>query len=243
MTRFLFIDVGNTRTKWATVTSRGAIRVLGGVMTKELTARRLSELARKYPRHVAVVASVVPLASAKIRRAFARRARFVTNKSCGLAFDYPRPAELGADRLAAAAAVTANAPAIIVACGTATVFSVIDKQGRFCGGSIAPGLGVQLAALVGSTAQLPETSLKPGVFALGRSTQAAIRSGVLLTFQAGVREILRHLQFELGLKCRVILTGGYARFLRDAQLDDVEVRPLLVLEGLHIIARRLFPAS
>ena len=36
------------------------------------------------------------------------------------------------------------APAIIVSCGTATAFTVLDGTGRLCGGAIAPGLQTQL---------------------------------------------------------------------------------------------------
>ena len=90
-----------------------------------------------------------------------------------------------------------NCPAIIVACGTATAFTVLDAKGRLCGGAIAPGLQAQLAALLGATAQLPTTTLRHPRSALARSTQDAIRAGVMLNFQGGVKEIIQQLSDAL----------------------------------------------
>jgi type III pantothenate kinase len=238
MPPLLLIDVGNTRIKWATATPRGALRARGQVATSKITSSWADALTGEYPTHRVIIASVVPSASAKIRSAFGGRVRLVTAESSGLKFEYPRPGEIGADRLACAAAM--RGPAIIVACGTATAFSVVDARGRFCGGVIAPGLATQLAGLVGSGAQLPETALRFPSRLPGRSTRDAIRAGVVLNFQGGVREILLRLQKESKTKSRVVLTGGYARFLARAELGPVELRPLLVLEGLHIIGHRLF---
>jgi type III pantothenate kinase len=238
MPPLLLIDVGNTRIKWATVTPRGSLRAGGQMATEKITSSWADALAGSHPAHHPVIASVVPHVSAKIRSAFGKRAALVTAESSGLKFNYPRPGEIGADRLACAAAV--RGPAIIVACGTATAFSVMDARGRFCGGVIAPGLATQLAGLVGSGAQLPDTALRFPSRLPARSTRDAIRAGVVLNFQGGVREILLRLQKESKTKSRVVLTGGYARFLARAELGPVELRPLLVLEGLHIIGHRLF---
>jgi type III pantothenate kinase len=162
----------------------------------------------------------------------------------GLPFHYPKPQELGTDRLAAAVAAHAwgQYPAIIVACGTATAFTVLDAKGRFCGGAIAPGLQTQLAALLGRTAQLPDTLLKQPRSALGKSTQEAIRAGVMLNFQGGAKEIIRQLSGKLprSPKPHLILTGGNAPLLAKNLDVPFTLRPLLIFEGLLIIGFRKF---
>jgi type III pantothenate kinase len=241
---FLLIDAGNTRLKWAVTGARGVGRLAGDVATKAVTLAWIAGLARKYPKHHAVLASVVPKLAPAFRRSFARRIEIVTGRSpdLGFTFDYPRPAEIGADRLAAAAAVHAWKiwPAIIVACGTATAFTALDARGGFCGGAIAPGLQAQLDSLLHATAQLPGTALHASPRALGRSTREAIRAGVMLSFRGGAKEILRGLIDELpgGKKPRVFLTGGQARHLAGALEGSVTLKPLLVLEGLHMIGHR-----
>jgi type III pantothenate kinase len=245
-TTFLLVDVGNTRVKWATARPRGPLRAASEVATREATPAWIKDLARKFPNHPVVLASVVPRLIPVFRRIFATRLAAVANDfpRRGLAFDYPRPRELGADRLAAAAAVHAAGlyPAIIIACGTATAFTVLDAKGRLCGGAIAPGLQAQLDALVGATAQLPATALRMPRSARAKSTREAIRAGVMLNFRGGVKEIVRELSKTLPARPRphLVLTGGNAHLLVKELGAGVKLRPLLVLEGLRIIGAQLF---
>jgi type III pantothenate kinase len=247
---FLLIDAGNTRLKWATAGKKWPGRVVGDIATREASAAWIKALARKYPEHRVVLACVVPKLVPIFEQAFGERLVVVKAELPELSghadfpFNYPKPSEIGADRLAAAVAVQAwgQYPAIIVACGTATAFTVLDEKGRLCGGAIAPGLQTQLAALLGATAQLPDTFLKPPRSALGKSTQDAIRAGVMLNFQGGAKEIIRQLGAALGGKRRphVILTGGNAGALAKNLDAPFTLRPLLIFEGLLIIGFRVF---
>lgn len=241
---FLLIDVGNTRLKWAVAGKRQPTRIAGDIATKKATLAWIKALARKFPGHRLVLASVVPKLRPTFRHAFSGRLVEVSANlpELGFRFHYPKPTEIGADRLAAAVAVHAwgQFPAIIVACGTATAFTVLDAKGRLCGGAIAPGLQTQLTALLGATAQLPATALRQPQSALAKSTQDAIRAGVMLNFQGGVKEIIHQLSKALPgrKKPQIILTGGNARYLVENLGLPVKLRPLLVLEGLHMIGLR-----
>jgi type III pantothenate kinase len=255
---FLLVDAGNTRVKWAVVPravpyaeqvfpSSLAFLSKGEMLTSDATPERIRELKKNFAGCYLILASVVPKLTAEFCRTFKRGFHLVTADSTtlGFRFDYPHPEEIGADRLAAAAAVhqAAKWPVIIVNCGTATAFSVLDAKGRFCGGAIAPGLKTQLAALVGATAQLPDTKLSQPRTALAKSTQEAIRAGVMLNFQGGINEILRQLSAALKTKRpRIVLTGGYAEHLADSLELPYALRPLLVFEGLRIIGNRVWDA-
>ena len=245
---YLLVDTGNTRLKWATAQHSSPIRVSGEIGTAKANSTWIHALARKFPQQQVVLASVVPQVIPLFRRAFAKRMEIVsgTAPGLGLKFDYPKPAELGADRLAAAVAAheAGKWPAIIISCGTATAFTVIDAKGRMCGGVIAPGLQTQLAALLGATAQLPDTVLKQPRSALAKSTQDAIRAGVILNFQGGVKEIIRQLGAALPARKKpaIILTGGNAHYLTGALDLPHTLRPLLVFEGLRIIGNRVWNA-
>jgi type III pantothenate kinase len=240
----LLIDIGNTRLKWATAKHRGPIRAAGEMATRDATSAWIASLARKYPGHPTVLASVVPEPVPAFRRAFSGRLVEVsaTLPGLGLRFHYSKPAEIGADRLAAAVAAQARGrhPVIIVACGTATAFTVLDAKGRLCGGVIAPGLQAQLDALLDATAQLPATALRAPRSALARSTRDAIRAGVMLNFRGGVKEIIHRLSEALPgrRRPRVVLTGGNARRLAGNPALPSELRPLLIFEGLRMIGLR-----
>jgi type III pantothenate kinase len=242
----LLVDLGNTRLKWAAARARGTLRVAGEHPSGKLNAAWIRGLARRWPEHQLVLASVVPRWNAAFARAFRGRATIISGKLRTLRphLAYPKPAELGADRIAAAIAAHAcgQYPAIIVACGTATAFTVIDAKGRLCGGAIAPGLQAQLDALLGATAQLPSTKLRMPKSALAKSTRDAIAAGVILSFQGGIKETVAQLTATLprGKKPHIILTGGNAKLAAQALGAEVTLRPLLVLEGLLIIATRLW---
>jgi type III pantothenate kinase len=244
--RFLLIDAGNTRVKWAVARAGGSIRVTGGMATKEMTGAQVRELAREFPDHATVLSSVVPKLVPFFQRAFGRRLHVVTGTSpaLGLSFDYPKPGEIGADRLASAAAAHAQGrfPVVTVNCGTATAFTVLDAKGRLCGGVIAPGLRAQLSSLLGATAQLPATKLHAPRRALGSSTEDAIRAGVVLNFIGGVKEIVSRLTEALPGRpeVRIILTGGNAPYLLKALPFPAEHQPLLVFEGLRMMGARIF---
>jgi len=244
--KLLLVDLGNSRVKWAVARRGGPVRLAGDHPTAALSAAWVRALAAKHPGHRLVLGSVVPKWNAAFARAFHGRALLVSGTLPLLKkhLRYPKPAELGADRIAAAIAAHAEGlfPAIIVACGTATAFTVLDAKGRLCGGAIAPGLQAQLDALVGATAQLPATTLHLPRSALARSTRDAIRAGVLLSYQGGVKELVMQLTDALPRhpRPRIILTGGAAKLAAAALGGKVMLRPLLVLEGLLIIATRLW---
>ena len=240
----LLIDIGNTRLKWTTADSDGPIQLAGEIATKKATTAWITALSRKFFRQHLVLSSVVPKLAPAFRRAFAERIVEVNAflPELGFRFNYPKPAEIGTDRLAAAVAVHAenHFPAIIVACGTATAVTVLDAKGRFSGGVIAPGPQAQLAALLGATAQLPATALHLPRTAMAKSTKDAIRAGVILTFRGGVNEIVRQLLKTLPPrpKPKVILTGGNAEYLASSLDFSHTFRPLLVFEGLRMIGLR-----
>jgi type III pantothenate kinase len=244
----LLVDAGNTRLKWATASPGGALRPRGELPSQEAGLRSIQKLARQFAHHRVITACVVPRLVPLFRRAFGQHAYFVTGQSpaLGLSFDYPRPGELGADRLAAAVAVQADGahPAIIVSCGTAVAFTVLDPEGRFCGGAIAAGLETQIHALSAATAQLPRVRLSRSGCLPARSTREAIRAGALFNFQGGAKEIVARLDAALPGKRRprLFLTGGHASYLQGV-FAGAELRPLLVLEGLRIIGARLFGSS
>jgi type III pantothenate kinase len=242
----LLVDIGNTRTKWA-IAEMGGVELptlKGEIATTEMTLDLVRELDADFPNYYLILSSVVPAITPLFAEVFGRRFHPIWQTAAlNLRFDYPHPEEIGADRLAVAVAAheAGTWPVIVVSCGTATAFTVLDAEGKLCGGVIAPGLHTQLAALLGATAQLPEIELSQPASALGKSTAEAIRAGVMLNFQGGINEILRQLIAALPDHAppAIILTGGNASHLTASLTLPHTVRPLLVFEGLRIIGNRI----
>jgi type III pantothenate kinase len=158
---------------------------------------------------------------------------------------YPKPASIGADRLAnvAAAVGLGTLPAIVVDFGTAVTFDVIDSKGNYLGGIIAPGLATAASALHERTALLPLTKVQHISSPVGKSTQQGIRIGLLLGAVGIVREVVSRVSRETfdGKKPTILATGGDAALVARLAADGGEqvidsIDPLLTLKGLLRIA-------
>ncbi len=148
------------------------------------------------------------------------------------------PREVGADRVVNAAAVKAlyGGPAIVIDFGTATTWDVINPDGDYVGGAIAPGIGLAHDALVSRAARLLKVDLRPPPSAIGHNTIHAMQSGLFYGYVAMIEGLVARLQAELaGGPARVIATGGLAPLFAEHTPVIQQIAPHLTLEGLRII--------
>jgi type III pantothenate kinase len=244
---YLLIDISNSYTKIATSTRDGLSKV-SRIATPKLTQSILEKMGRSAQR--IVLSSVVPAKGRLAAKAFSRQAAtgelLTVNArlNLGAGIDYPRPASIGADRLANAAAVFAlyGAPAVVVDFGTAVTFDILSTEGNYIGGVIAPGLEAMTDYLYQRTALLPRIKPVEPATAIGKSTRAAMLAGAVYGYRGLVREILGQIRAELGppKRLHVVATGGYATLI-SAKLPEIKlVHPNLTLEGLRIIGNLNF---
>lgn len=130
----------------------------------------------------------------------------------GIRMNYNDPSELGADRIAniVAARSLLEPPFIVVDMGTTTNFSVMDAEGVFCGGIIAPGLRLSAEALSEKAALLATVGIKTPTNVIGKSTQEATRSGIVFGEAARSDGLIEAIWTELGYETTVIITGANA---------------------------------
>lgn len=160
----------------------------------------------------------------------------------GFELDIEQPSSLGADRALNTLAAHAkyDGDLILVDFGTATTFDVIDFNGAYKGGIIAPGINLSLDALVGNTAKLPRIAIeKPANDSvLGRNTESQMLIGVFWGYVALIEGLIARMKKEIGRPARVVATGGLA-ILFDEHTDLFDaVDADLTLEGLAILAER-----
>lgn len=153
---------------------------------------------------------------------------------------YEPATDVGPDRIvnAVAARDLHGVPAIVVDFGTATTFDVIDAEGAYLGGTIAPGIGIATDALFQRAARLPRVDIARPERVIGRNTVGSMQAGIFYGYVDLVDGLLRRLTAELGGEPTVIATGGWAAALAPATTGIHHVDPLLTLTGLGIIARR-----
>lgn len=152
------------------------------------------------------------------------------------------PAEVGADRIANATAAVKyyGAPAIVVDFGTATNIDVVDDEGYYIGGAIAPGLRISMDALVSRAARLSSVPLEAPAHAIGANTVEAVQSGAVLGTAAMAEGLVARIKRELGAaNATVIATGGLAPVIAGSTDVFDAVDSQLTLRGICEIYRRM----
>lgn len=165
---------------------------------------------------------------------------FVSSKTAGVRVSLSQPGEIGADRLANAAFVSTayKLPVVVVDFGTATTFDVIDKDGVYIGGIIAPGVRLSISALAERAAKLPHIVVEEPNKVIGTDTRSAMQSGMYWGYIGMIEKILSEITLEIGVKPYVIATGGLAS-LYAQNTDSIDlVDENLILKGLLEIYKR-----
>ena len=163
----------------------------------------------------------------------------VTDKiNAGVTIVADKPEEVGADRIANAAAVAKMniGAAIVVDFGTATTFDIVNSKKEFCGGIIMPGLRTQLKSLYSSTSKLPEIEMDFSPCAVAKNTKDAILAGVIRGNACMVDGLVEQCENELGEPVKLIATGGYSGLMANYMKRKFDfVNPILTLQGLNYI--------
>ncbi len=158
----------------------------------------------------------------------------------GIPIRYDNPRELGPDRIANAVASLERhgAPSIVVDFGTSTNFDVVSAAGEYVGGVLAPGLEISMDALFARAARLTKVPFTAPEHAIGKSTTAALQSGLVYGFAGQVDAIVGRIRGELGAEAPAIATGGLAELIAPHAQTISAVDPQLTLEGLRTIWSR-----
>lgn len=245
----LCIDIGNTHTHLGFIAPGGRMPAIatGSLPTAALenigdTVRSLGEPAA--PLQGIACCSVVPSAGARLPAlldGFNLPFWQLTHTAAlGVPIHYPKPAEIGQDRLANAAGACAlgEPPVVVIDLGTAVTFDIVSRQGGYEGGIITPGPALMTRYLHERTAQLPlvEDVTTPVASTIGKSTQEAMRIGAVLGFLGAIQACLDGVINELTQagepEPRIITAGGAASVVSGRLKQPTSDVPDLSLRGL-----------
>jgi type III pantothenate kinase len=242
----LLFDIGNTNTHVGLADGRRVLKQTN-IPTREWFGGKTAALVKKFADakkiEGAVLCSVVPRATPLVRKTVNAVWRLdileLSPKTLrGVGIDYPKPDSIGADRLANAVAAKFcfGAPVVVVDFGTAVTFDVVNSEGNYVGGIIAPGLAAMTDYLHEKTALLPKIKIREVKNIVGKSTEHAMLVGAVHGYRGLIRGLLAELRRELKTKnLPVVATGGYAKLIA-AKLPEISaVAPDLTLEGLRLV--------
>ena len=195
--------------------------------------------------HRAVIGTVVPAALYHLRRLcrdwfdveplIAR-----STLDWGFEIRVDNPAEVGADRLlnALAAHQRYTGPLIVIDFGTATTFDVVDADGAYIGGAIAPGINLSIEALHQAAARLPRIGIGRPQAVIGRATVPAMQSGLYWGYIGMIEGLTTRIQAEFERPLKVLATGGLAPLFAEGTTIIEQIDPDLTLDGLRLLAER-----
>ena len=126
---------------------------------------------------------------------------------------------------------------IVVDFGTATTFDVVDDDGAYVGGVIAPGVNVSLEAFHLAAAALPHVDVSRPDTVIGTNTVACMQSGAFWGYIGLVKEITDRIKTERDRPMRVIGTGGLASLFAQGDTLFDRVEDDLTMHGLSVIHR------
>ncbi|MBM2823769.1 MAG: Type pantothenate kinase [Thermoleophilia bacterium] len=155
----------------------------------------------------------------------------------GIPIRYDDPREVGPDRIVNAVAAKARygAPVIVVDFGTSTNFDVVSPEGEYVGGVLAPGVEISMEALFSRAARLVKVDYAAPSAVIGKTTVAALQSGLVYGFAGQVDGIVGRIREELGAEARAVATGGLADLVAPHSRTIERVDPFLTLEGLRLV--------
>lgn len=192
-----------------------------------------------------IVSSVVPSITNTFKRAVEKLAGVKPavvgpGIKTGLSILIDNPAQLGSDLVVDAVAGINEypLPQIIIDMGTATTFSIIDRNRNYLGGMITTGMAVSAEALVSKTSQLPKIAFDKPKKLIGTNTVDCIKSGIMYSTASSLDGMIERIEDELGERCTVIATGGLASLVIPLCKRDIILDEDLMLKGLVNIYNR-----
>jgi type III pantothenate kinase len=233
----LIIDIGNTRAKLAWFHEARLLRL---AHAPHATEEELLARAAEAPVEAIGIGSVGADASllANRLRALAPVLPISGETPAPIRNAYATQATLGADRWANAVAAAGLFPGravLAIDAGSCITYDVVEPDGRYAGGAIAPGLAMRARAMHAYSARLPLVNpqgASPAPFA--RSTSEALLSGVvhgtLHECQGYIADFQR--AFPGGA---VVLAGGDGLPLLRGLKSGIFAHPYLTLEGYRRI--------
>ncbi|WEK36732.1 MAG: type III pantothenate kinase [Candidatus Pseudobacter hemicellulosilyticus] len=232
----LCFDFGNTRLKCAVFEGSDLKEVLVLDNDHDETIRQLLE---KYQPQQSILSSVIQHnPGAETLLAGATRFHKLSHQS-RLPFTTPvgKPHEIGADRLAMAAAAIHLFPSannLVIGLGTAITYNFINKGHQLIGGNISPGMEMRFKSLQAFTAKLPLVEKDWNFPLFGYDTKTNILSGVILGMAKEIDGMIDLYDEKYG-NFNVLLTGGDAPYFVYHLKNKIFADPNLIYKGLYAI--------
>ena len=163
----------------------------------------------------------------------------VSHTNSNIILNVDSPADVGNDRLCNIKNIIKKTqyPAIVVDFGSATTYDVINDNGEFIGGAIAPGIEVSSENLISKAALLNKVTYEIPKHAIGKNTLTNLQSGIVLGAIDSIHGMVKRIQKEIieNENLKIILTGGFSQIISPVIKFNHEINLDLTLMGINLI--------
>lgn len=233
----LCLDFGNTRKKIAIFEGADLVRTQ---VINDDAPETINSLLTRFKPAKSILSSVIDHRP-ELETELAASTRFhKLSYQTRLDFTTPvgKPATIGADRLALAAAAVrfyAGKNVLVVGLGTCVTYNFINKYKELVGGGISAGLEMRLRAMHDYTAKLP--LIRPAADAplIGYDTETNMLSGTILGLAMEIDGFVDEYRRKFG-NFNVVLTGGDLVHLASHLKNRIFADPDLIFKGLYAIS-------
>lgn len=235
--RTICFDFGNTRLKYAVFENKDLVEVAS--LQDDGTAA-IEQVLEMYRPQKTILSSVIHHNEA-IEEVLANASSFhklAHNSKLPFTTPVGKPATIGADRLAVAAAAVQFFPGkhnLVIALGTCITYNFINKYHEFIGGGISPGMDMRFKSLHTFTAKLPLIKEDWNFPLIGYDTSTNILSGVILGMAKEIDGFIEAYAEKYG-NFNVLLTGGNSAYFVPHLKNQIFADSNLIFKGLYAIS-------
>ena len=237
----LAIDIGNTNIVFGIFKNEKIVFNLR-VKSNKKEFYKLDVLS-KYSINNIIISSVVPYLTKAINQICSNQFKidpFIVkyNNVPSLNLNIENPSQIGNDRICNtfAASKLYTLPAIVVDMGTATKYDVINSNGTFIGGVIAPGIELSAINLFEKAALLSKTNFIFPKNVIGKNTKSNIQSGIMYGSLDAINGMIKRIIKETEWNdCSIIITGGFSSLIKNKLDQNFIFDSNLTLKGLQLI--------
>ncbi len=235
----VLIDIGNTRTKYSTVTEgkRTSLKaVLNKIVCHDFLSTNFSNAAR------IIVASVGNDDLIEDISTWCKNNGIVYQKVVSEARKnkvvsaYHVPSQLGVDRwlaLVGAAEHFPNKNVLIIDAGTATTIDFLTGKGQHQGGWILAGIDLLVSSVLTETTHVRANDTEKESLAFGINTSENVHNAAWAATVGSVNLAISQVQRQGFILDEVVITGGNGRMLSTFITHQNKVIDELVFSGLH----------
>lgn len=229
-----YLDVGNTSAKLGKFI-RSGWKIELRVPRNEY--QELPKLLRIFEKRDSIIACSVVDEVSNILKKFTNTTVLTLDDIPIDQLSYQTPHTLGLDRFFACFGAWGNSKSavIVIDAGSAVTIDLMDSNGVYQGGIIAPGLRALEIGMKQVTPTLPQVDRGVPVAFPGKTTYECIQWGISGFYIEGLKAFINKYKL-MHPDASIWLTGGDLVHLEDLAID-VRINGNLVLDGLHQFMR------